>query len=67
MKIIIDEIPTEIEFVRDGKVIARWFKANRSWDSFTNSVKKDGHWGRFLVFENSNCTKNDLNCVKDVA
>ena len=51
MKIQISETVEEIELVRDGKVIARWFKANGSWDSFTKKVKEDGNWGRFLVFE----------------
>ena len=51
MKITIKEIPEVIEFVRDGNIIARWFKATGSWQSFTNKVEEDGNWSRFLVFE----------------
>ncbi len=52
MKVKIDESIEEIELINsDGQVVARWFRATGTWDSFTERVKQDGHYGRFLVFE----------------
>ena len=50
-KLTIKEIPDEIEFIRDGELICKWKIADGNWKSFTDKVNKDGHWGRFLVFE----------------
>lgn len=49
--LIIKEIPNEIELIREGELICKWKRADGSWDSFTRKVKENGHWGRFLVFE----------------
>ncbi len=54
MKLIIKEVPDEIELIRDGKVIAKWIRAEGSWKGLTNKVSEDGNWGRFLVFEEVN-------------
>ena len=51
MKLTIKELPDEIELIRDGKVIAKWIRAEGSWKGLTNKVCEDGNWSRFLVFE----------------
>jgi len=53
-KLIIKEMPDEIELIRDGELICKWKRADGNWDSLTRKVKEDGHWTRFLVFEEKN-------------
>lgn len=50
-KIIIKEVPGEIELIRDGELICKWNRCDGNWESLTRKVNEDGHWGRFLVFE----------------
>jgi len=49
--IFLEKLPKRIFIKQDNKIIAKFFRAEGSWENFTKQVNLDGHWGRYLVFE----------------
>ena len=48
----VKQIPKEMELILvDGRRIVYKRVNDGSWQDITDKVKKDRHWGRFLVFE----------------
>ena len=54
----VKKIPEQIKLVlEDGREIIYKRINDGTWKEITEKVEKDGHWGRFLVFEEIKLTK----------
>lgn len=58
--IFLEKIPKIIILKQREDVIAKFFRVDGSWENLTKKVKLDGHWGRFIVFENLQEAIDDL-------